>query len=328
MPVGAALLVGSFVLEPSPAYACGPTVDYVTTLLPMPEADGVPTDAALLAASNVKGMRFTLQPVPLGAVPDAGAPELPLEVTCHPGRQGELCVARVVDGLLPNTRYEWKAEVVGTYVSYGGGTPPGSEAPFGSFTTGEERATAPTTVTVALTMNQIFERSLCGTEASATFRVDVDEAGQGPLVFGFSKLTPLFGGNVQLFDPSTAPLELYLGNPPDCVTPEVFDAKGNRRELDEICLAEVVPPVLVDSSGQPVPAPVTPTEATSDMEAPAPPSAAEPEPDDSELQGVDTDPATGSSGCSLRAARGPGFGWLGLVSALALFRRRCRSRRP
>lgn len=247
LPALGVALTLSWVTQISNAFACGPTPDLLTLLLPVPDATGVPPDAALIVSSNRTTPAFRLR-LADSADAGAGADLVPLEKECYPTEYaGELCIARPVDPLEPDTRYEWSLE---TGPAPG---PPSELAPtdWRAFTTSStQQAHSEPHITVDVVRNETYENPPCGNSHLVTLAFTADL--ESPVVINLTGFTPSYVMEAVRLTPEASSVEMNLYNPPACVKPEVFDVTGARTTLPRVCPEDELAATAFDSSGEPI----------------------------------------------------------------------------
>lgn len=322
--VKSSLVVAAVVLlmhaHSSPAVACGSTPSLVRALLPLAGATDVPLDAALIAASNSRDSTIELRKVSERAAYDAGAGDagqsaLDLDTQCNTTLDGALCVARPQAALEPESTYEWRV----ARLVVGDGTDlvsPVTE--WQRFTTTDTTLdSSGPAIAVELTTNDVHINPECGGGHIA--KLQFSAAGlQSPVVVNIAGVTPSYIMLPLTLTADAASAEFIVYSPPTCITPEVIDVTGVSTLLDELCLADILPPTYYDETGAVVPEPApmatepapTGTTPTGGPVAPDAPNAMTPsaQPGKSEqssgvgLSAVDAD--NSAKGCALAPARG------------------------
>lgn len=151
---------------------------------------------------------------------------------------GAVCMARPVELLKPNTRYEW------TVVAYWAEDEPAFvDAPWRTFTTGTHLTPSQRlgSFNVSLDGPTVFENHQCGIENTLLVKVDASEI-HAPLVLNFAEIGPGFVTHAQTLTPDEPSTDVRLYNVPPCITPEVYDQTGKVHSLGELCLPTVLPP--------------------------------------------------------------------------------------
>ena len=249
------LLAGALLSIHGDAHACGATPSEAEALLPLDGAMNVPLNAVLITSANITHAVFELREVaaatdgvqgePLDpsadagatAVVDGGAPgQVALTVDCssHAVWDGALCMARPHDALKPDTRYAWRSNVA---------TPDGYVTRadldvWREFTTGIALDDQPLSADAVSFVVTDIERSSdpfgrpCGLTHLATVAYSL-RAGE-PAVLQYAGYTPSYVMHATLLMPG-AEASAMLYNPPDCLSPVLYDAAGHRTPLSEWC---------------------------------------------------------------------------------------------
>lgn len=321
------------------ASACGPTPFLLSPLLPLPDAEGVPLDAALVSSSNMTAVTFQLREVteptdpgsPPESLPDAsagfdgGAPmgEVPLDTNCHSARDsGAVCVGKPIEPLKPLTTYEWSVAMV---------EPPGlipdylQPSAWQRFTTGDELSSvALPEVEARVTLHEIVTDAMCVSGARVTLEFSSNDPAT-PVVVNVAGVTPEYVTEAVVLSEETPLVEMTLHTAPDCFTLEAFDQTGARTELRELCPEAELPATTLPTN-QPLPG-APPTDEPQPESQPNEPDNATPADDDGE-DGVGKAPieeASDQSGCGVSSARNNrGGGCLLLVMASLVLARGLR----
>jgi hypothetical protein len=228
-------------LASAPASACGPLPDVAYPVSPATGAVDVPLNAALVASSVFRPVRFTLQELDTGRA-------VPLTVSCETEAGPQLCLGR--PGLLAaNTAYVWTVEP---------DPRPGEEPPKpGSaastpaqfrFTTGDRTdQTAPLSnltpdpapsFTVDILEHRKVPQNTCGIADNARMRIAVPRLDEPAVLVGSG-----MGGLPQAWDQEAPPLlrrearsaERMFYAAPDCLALRLIDVAGNVRHLPPWC---------------------------------------------------------------------------------------------
>lgn len=221
-------------------------------LLPLDGAINVPLNAVLITSANVSQAVFELREVataidggqaePLErpadagatAVAEGGAPgQVALAVDCSSRAvvSGALCMARPRDPLKPETRYAWRSTVPDAYRT------PELDV-WREFTTGIALDDQPLAANAADFVVTDSDRSSdpYGRPSGITHWTTVAYSlrASDPAVLQYADYTPSYVMHATLLMPGEeASATLY--NPPDCLSPVLYDAAGHRTLLSEWC---------------------------------------------------------------------------------------------
>jgi hypothetical protein len=249
------LLTGALLLTHGDAHACGATPSEAQALLPLDGATNVPLNAVLITSANLTHAVFELREVaaamdgvqaePLEgpadagptAVAEGGAPgQVALAVDCSPRavQVGALCIARPREALEPDTRYAWRTNVA---VPDGYLTPADLDV-WREFTTGSSVDDQPPSADAAGFVVTDSDRSSdpyggpCGITHWTTVAYSLRES--EPVVLQYADYTPSYVMHATLLMPGER-ASAMLYNPPDCLSPVLYDAAGHRTPLSEWC---------------------------------------------------------------------------------------------
>jgi hypothetical protein len=217
----------------SEASACSALPLVVSPLLPLEDATGVGTDAALIASSTAGvPLEFELakadSPEELGDGGDVDGVEL--DVDCgEKNAEGKryVCVAKPVDGLEPNANYVWKVSS-----EFGVNLPE-----WRSFRTSKNTTkVGETKVGVEIVEETFDEGRPCSQNHELTLELEV-EALENPVVFNIPDVRrgPHYPGGPELLTEGDATREHKVWSPPKCFEAEVISVTGERRVLKELC---------------------------------------------------------------------------------------------
>jgi hypothetical protein len=243
------MLAGSVLSTHRDAHACGETPFEAQAALPLDGATNVPLNAVLITSANVTDADFELREVaaatagvqaqPLEPPADAGATavvdagaasQVALDVDCSVGAaEGALCTARPREPLKPDTRYAWRTAPDG-YV------PPSALDVWREFTTGsaldDQPLSADAVGFVVTDSYRSSDPSPCGITHSTTIAYSLRAS--EPAVLQYAGYTPSYVMHATLLVPGED-VSATLYNPPDCLSPVLYDAAGHRTPLSEWC---------------------------------------------------------------------------------------------
>jgi hypothetical protein len=266
------LLAGFLLSSHRDAHACGATPIEAQPLLPLDSATNVPLNAVLITSGNVTHAVFELrelaaavegaQAQPVEALTDAGAAaaadagsgnQVALDVDCSARalEGGALCMARPREPLKPDTHYAWRTNVAEPE----GYVPPPDLDVWREFTTGsalDDQPLAADAANVAVTDSYRSSDPYgepCGLTHWTTVAYSLRAS--EPAVLQYAGYTPSYVMHATLLMPGEE-VSATLYNPPDCLSPVLYDAAGHRTPLAEWCPSESSAAALCALSAAPL----------------------------------------------------------------------------